>query len=303
MLCKNPISAGAGFFGCGQCLPCRISRKRIWTWRQYLESLHHQENCFVTLTYDDAHMPAGNTLVPAHLRDFLKRFRKALAPARVRFFAVGEYGEAGARGINPHYHLSLFGVSGRTDVISPQRVVHYGVSQLIHDCWGQGLIFCAEFNELTAQYVAGYVTKKLTAKDDPKLEGRHPEFSRMSNRPGIGALAIKNLAEQFRYGPGHNFLEENGDIPTSLKIGKRSIPLGRYLIQKLREGVGFTPEYISEIKNKKALEHSLPLLALYSATVTSSSTTTLKKIYLEEVHQKILQTESRHTLWKKKGRI
>lgn len=303
MLCKNPFMAGSTPYGCGQCLPCRISRKRIWTWRQYLESLQHSENCFVTLTYNDEALPPGHTLVPAHLRNFLKRLRKALAPQRIRFFAVGEYGEAGTRGINPHYHLSLFGVSGRTDVISPQRLVHYGVSKIISDCWGHGLIYCAEFNELTAQYVAGYVTKKLTSKDDPKLQGRHPEFSRMSNQPGIGANTVKVLAEQFRYGPGHEYLEKYGDIPRSLKIGKRSIPLGRYLIHKLRVAVGFTPEHIAKIKQNISDEQSLPMLALLQDSLSTSPLSTAKKIYLKEVSQRIRQTETRHAIWKKKEQL
>lgn len=88
----------------------------------------------------------------------------------------------------------------------------------------------------SAGYVAGYVTKKLTAADDERLLGRHPEFSRMSLRPGIGADFMHDVAStimQFN-------LEEatQGDVPSSLRHGSRTLPLGRYLRRKLRVLVG-----------------------------------------------------------------
>lgn len=266
-------------------------------WRQYLEALCHEENCFVTLTYADEHLPPGNTLVPAHLSNFLKKLRKRLEPHRVRFFGVGEYGDEGVRGVNPHYHLSLFGVSGRTDIISRNTVRHFGCSQLVWDSWGKGNAFVAEFNEQTAQYVSGYVVKKLTAKDNPLLEGRHPEFARMSNKPGIGRDAADIIAKRLL----ERHLDwSTGDVPHELRIGKRTIPLGRYLLRRLRTQVGFSEEYIKEIRDKVSLEQSVELQALLQDALLTSPSATPRQVYLDRIIQRLRDTEARAKLFKKR---
>lgn len=292
---------GAIPYGCGQCLPCRINRRRQWMWRQYLEALTHEENGFVTLTYDDEHLPSGATLVPAHMSSFLKRLRKRIEPARVRFFGVGEYGDGGKRGVNPHYHLSLFGLSGRTDIDSRGRPTHYGSSQLIWDCWNSGgdtggVTTIFEFNETTAQYTAGYVVKKLTSVGNPILNGRHPEFARMSNRPGIGKPAAELIAKQLQA----NYQSwKTGDVPHELQIGKRKIPLGRFMLRKLREAVGFSEEYTKGLRDQVSMERSVELLALLKNSVLD----TPRQAYLQEIAQRVRQTEARAAIFAKRGSL
>lgn len=273
-------------------------------WRMWLESLMHEENAFVTLTYSDEHLPRGNTLVPAHLSGFLKRVRKRIEPSRIRFFGVGEYGNGGLRGVNPHYHLSLFGLSGRTVELGRNRFRHYGCSELLWDCWQSkdtgGNVFTAEFNETTAQYTAGYVVKKLTAKDNPLLEGRHPEFARMSNRPGIGAGAAELIAQRLL----ERHLDwSTGDVPHELKVGSRTIPLGRYLLRKLRQHVGFSEVYIKEIRDKVSHEESVEMSALLQAALLTSPSATPRQVYLERMLQRIRNTEARALLYKKREAI
>jgi len=65
-----------------------------------LESLCHEDNAFITLTYDNENLPENATLVPKDLKDFQKRLRYH-ANIDLRFFSVGEYGEKTQR---PHYH-------------------------------------------------------------------------------------------------------------------------------------------------------------------------------------------------------
>lgn len=47
---------------CGRCIGCRLERSRQWALRCVHENQLHEESAFVTLTYDDAHLPPGGTL-------------------------------------------------------------------------------------------------------------------------------------------------------------------------------------------------------------------------------------------------
>ena len=42
---------------CGRCIGCRLERSRQWAMRCVHEAEMHDENVFVTLTYDDDHLP------------------------------------------------------------------------------------------------------------------------------------------------------------------------------------------------------------------------------------------------------
>lgn len=302
MLCKNPYMGGTVPFGCGQCLPCRLNRRRQWMWRQFLESLSHEQNCFITLTYDDKTLPSDGSLEKDVVPRTIRAIRKSIAPIRIRYFYVGEYGDQTLR---PHYHISMFGMSG-TEVYevlsSTGGTIGIRGEQLISNCWGRGFVKVDEFNELTAQYVAGYVVKKLTNFGDPRLNGRVPEFAGMSRRPGIGASAMDIIAKTLcESGHGMALIEDTGDVPHELRIGRRRIPLGRYLLRKLREAVGFTPEYIAHIKQTGAYEKSVEMLALLQAAADNAPLNTVKSVYKKEVIQKIRNVESRSNIRKKRS--
>ena len=42
---------------CGTCIGCRLERSRQWAVRITHEAQLYEDNCFVTLTYRDAHLP------------------------------------------------------------------------------------------------------------------------------------------------------------------------------------------------------------------------------------------------------
>ena len=69
---------------CGQCIGCRLEKSRQWAVRCMHEKQMHPFNEFVTLTYDDAHLPEGGALVKRHLQLFFKRLRKKFGKG-VRF--------------------------------------------------------------------------------------------------------------------------------------------------------------------------------------------------------------------------
>lgn len=218
-----------------------------------LECNLHTENAFVTLTYSDEHLPEDGSLNPRHVQLFLKTLRKAVQPARFRFFCVGEYGDRSQR---PHYHLALFGFPtchrGRTD---HRKVNCCPPCDLLRTQWKYGGIDLGRLEPESAAYVAGYVTKKLTNRKDEYasqiLGDRHPEFARMSNRPGIGADFMHEVAS--------TLLEQNleqtlEDVPSVLAHGKRILPLGVYLRKKLRVAIGRDQKAPLSVRQKTALK-------------------------------------------------
>lgn len=222
-----------------------------------LEAMLWQNNCYLTLSYREDALsftvprptPGGPvirgvnacgplaTLNPTHVQLFLKRLRKAYG-LPMRFFCVGEYGDVSWR---PHYHLALFNFPtcerSRTVRIPgssrPRARECCSVCCMVHDTWGLGDVDLGMLEAHSAQYVAGYVTKKLTGVDDVRLLGRYPEFARMSLRPGIGYGVLQNIAATL---VGHGVDIE--DVPTCLRHGKKLLPLGRYLRRKLRVVLG-----------------------------------------------------------------
>lgn len=278
MLCRQPYVKGELMpYPCGQCMPCRLNRRRLWTHRLLLEQLKSGDSCFVTLTYSEENHPPDGSVNPKHLSDWLKRFRKLIAPKRVRYYGVGEYGDETAR---PHYHLALFGVGREFE-------------SLIRDSWGLGHVLVGDLTRASAQYVAGYVTKKLTKVGDPRLGGRHPEFARMSLRPGIGALAMEDVAAVLNDSEGAKLIARDGDVPLSLKHGGKDLPLGRYLRRRLRNEMGF--EVVGgQSRPQEVMAQEMRQLR---ETVGRAAFVALKP-FVETA--KINQIEGRAKLWRKK---
>lgn len=223
-MCAKPYREGVAEYGCGQCLPCRINRRRLWTARLMLEAhVTDGASFFVTLTYDQEHLPKDGSLEPRDLQLFLKRIRERVAPRRIRFYAVGEYGD---RSFRPHYHLVLFGL---------------GDASVVEHCWTLGRVHCGEVTEESCAYVVSYTLKRMTGKDDPRLGGRVPEFARMSLRPGVGAAAMEVVGDALMTKAGSMYVARSGDVSSVLRSSMRMWPLGRYLRRKLRERVGMDP--------------------------------------------------------------
>lgn len=207
----------------------------------------HQDNLFLTLTYAPEHEPADRSVSPRELQLFLKRLRRNVEPTRFRYFGVGEYGDKTQR---PHYHLAIFGLGFQHE-------------KAIHDAWPYGFIYLGDITSGSSSYVAGYVTKKMTKqKDFP--DGRHPEFARMSLRPGIGLPAMEKVLDAITSPTGGGL--PDGDVPRVLRHGGKIYPLGRYLRTKLREMYGFTEEAKHGLVQKAKQDLQDMLLAFFTLT-------------------------------------
>ena len=200
---------------CGQCIGCRIRQREDWTTRIELEARDYpkEEVWFITLTYDDDHVPgmivktgeimrkvqytwkpgekrpsSVQILLYEDIQKFLKRLRKAYR-GKLRYFVAGEYGEQTAR---PHYHMILYGWRP-TDLENLYKIQHNGyyTSEWLKDLWGMGQIQIAQAVPETYRYVAGYVTKKMYEIDGKKANeyyelGQTKPFACMSLKPGLG---------------------------------------------------------------------------------------------------------------------
>lgn len=201
---------------CGQCIGCRIDRKREWALRLLHESRMHSESCFITLTYNPESLPRGGTLVKRHGQLFVKRLRDYLryhlGPDRkIRYFLIGEYGDVGKR---PHYHVIIFGWRPKDGKLRSERNGYRTyTSDALAALWPDGLHDFGEADPGSCLYVAGYAVKKITGKDmarehytritaDGEMIEVIPEFACMSTRPGIGAGFYDKFESDFR---NHDF--------------------------------------------------------------------------------------------------
>lgn len=101
MQCFHPVTLKNGqTVPCGSCIGCRINKTSQWTFRLLLEQKNWDKASFITLTYDDDHLPSDASLHPEDLTLFWKRLRKNLDGRKIKYFACGEYGDATQR---PHY--------------------------------------------------------------------------------------------------------------------------------------------------------------------------------------------------------
>lgn len=176
---------------CGQCIGCRLERSRQWAIRAVHESQLHDQNCFITLTYSDDHLPPGATLVKRDVQLFLKRLRKARGSFRTLY--CGEYGETTQR---PHYHALLFGL----DFNDKQPLKRTGSDEMIYSSaqldkvWGLGHCSVGALTFESAAYVARYVVKKITGDAaEAHYAGRLPEFMQPSLKPGIGSQWLEKF--------------------------------------------------------------------------------------------------------------
>lgn len=197
---------------CGQCIGCRLEKSRQWALRCVHEAQLHDENSFITLTYDDDSLPTNASLDVTHFQRFMKRLRKKLGDKKIRFFHCGEYGSNDPSnpkhrlqyGISklgrPHYHALIFGHEfiEERELIKEKDGTKLYTSPLLQELWPKGFNTVGELTFESAAYCARYITKKINgeaAKDHytriSHVTGESfevkPEYITMSRRPGIAS--------------------------------------------------------------------------------------------------------------------
>lgn len=179
---------------CGQCIGCRLERSRQWAMRCMHEASMYERNCFITLTYDDDHLPVRQMLFYPHFQLFMKRLRKQ-AGVPVRFYMCGEYGELNWR---PHYHACLFNwdFADKYYWSTSESGEKLYRSPALESLWPLGCCSVGRVTFESAAYCARYCVQKITGHNAQFFyarvdsDGKYqlvPEFNHMSLKPGIGA--------------------------------------------------------------------------------------------------------------------
>lgn len=195
--------------GCGRCLGCRVHLRREWSLRCYHELAAHNDAVFVTLTYDNEHLPPHSSLSKRDAQLFIKRLRRKVQH-KIRYILSGEYGDLTQR---PHYHAVLFGLGYNLKTIALIQSVWHHCSYWSPRCFG-----FAEQDSIS--YVCGYLLKKYGTIEDTHdtLRPREPQFRLLS--AGLGKFwCDENSADLVR--DGH------------VKLRGHALGLPRYYLNRL----------------------------------------------------------------------
>lgn len=173
---------------CGNCIGCKLERSRQWAARCVHEASLYERNCFLTLTYSPENLPMDESLDHTEFQRFMKRLRKHFGANKenpIRYFHAGEYGDLKGR---PHYHAIIFNLDFEDKVLYEFGENPTYTSPTLTKIWGLGLAVIGAVTFQSAAYVARYCLKKITGeKAEEHYQGRKPEYTTMSRRPGIGA--------------------------------------------------------------------------------------------------------------------
>lgn len=235
---------------CGRCFGCKKSKIFEWSIRLNCE-LQTQKGkaLFITLTYDDDHY-IDSSLNKKDLQDFLKRLRDKLNYRKIKYYAVGEYGDKSFR---KHFHLILFNV-------------YYEDKDIINDCWNYGFIDIAPVEQGSIYYVVGYVQKKLEKLllDD--------EYYEKLGYTAPFMVCSKGIALDYIYKYYDTLKRDMG-----IFLNGKKYPLPRYFREKLNlvSGVVEYDEYIG-----KSITDMLDMLQTRYRNVSLSED---DKIYIENL--------------------
>lgn len=205
MSCFHPISIKDALTGypvsvpCNKCIGCLSDKRKMWSYRIKEELKSCDRSLFLTLTYNDEHLPKNDDGQPIVYRkdvtNFMKRLRKRVSQFfRIRYFGCSEYGNAFKR---PHYHLILFITYKEEfyDLPKQQRIAflsYNNTSEIIRNAWSLfdesiGFIQLREVRDSDIKYTSKYVVKDLE-KEYPA-----PTFNMMSTKPFIGYAYVDKM--------------------------------------------------------------------------------------------------------------
>lgn len=208
MSCIKPIivkqSTGRHRVPCGKCAFCLKAKRDQWLFRLHHETRTQQMPAyFLTLTYDEKHVPRKKgvkTLYFRHLQLYFKKIRKE--GYNIKYVAVGEYG---SQTLRPHYHAILW-TTASCEVLSEK--------------WHHGSVHFGNLTAASIAYTLKYIVQPKQGDNETK------QRSRLQASKGIGASYL--TAEVHEY---HSGDEENPVFESRIDGAVR--PLPRYYRTKI----------------------------------------------------------------------
>lgn len=261
---------------CGQCIGCRLDYSRQWA----IRSLHEvntyglDNNMFITLTYNNEHLPENGSLSMDDIQKFMKRLRY-YAGSDVRYMLCGEYGDKYKR---PHYHLCIYNYVfpdinwSRPYAFNKEKGVTYYKSKFLEEnLWTEpytnkslGFSTIGKVTFESAAYVARYITKKVKNCDHEYLDqiyhGKLREFMTMSRRPGLGNDFVHRYYKDIFntgyviFGQGYKAPIPRYYVNELMKIDQDFY--NRYKVDKFRNFLDniFSPEFYETYERLNKLE-------------------------------------------------
>lgn len=182
---------------CGKCLECRLEYARQWAVRCVHEAQMHEENSFITLTYDNENVGDGR-LRYSDFQLFMKRLRRSINEP-ISMFVTGEYGDQKKR---PHWHALVFGwrPSDCNYKYSNKRGDRVFESNTLERLWTHGISEVGSVTFESAGYCARYAAKKLIHGRDADHDFQ--PISKKSSKYAIGKKWLEKfyLTDCFNHG-------------------------------------------------------------------------------------------------------
>lgn len=239
---------------CRKCLGCQIDYSRDWANRMIIELQDNSSAIFLTLTYDNSHLPLSDkgfpTLSKLDLQLFWKRLRKAFPDRRIRYYVAGEYG---SKTFRPHYHAIVYGLAlcDFKDLVyrgCNERKDPFYSSPFLANIWSNGFILMSDVTWKTCAYVARYVLKKQGKSGFHSDNGTLPEFNLSSRRPGIGLLHSRDYVLS-----GNNMFDVDG------RDGVHSVSLPKSMLRNVRRNEQIDVDKIQDIIYNRSMDASARL--------------------------------------------
>lgn len=163
---------------CGRCPECLGKKRQDWYFRLQIELQNSLSCYFLTLTYNDEHLPKCLDDKPCFSVDdvqkFLKRLRKFYTGSKIKYFLIGEYGGNFGR---PHYHSIMFNL--------PKKDI-YTLNNEISQIWKNGYTSLANITDARIGYCCKYCLQNLQSKRTAAHPSLFPPFL-VSRNPAIGS--------------------------------------------------------------------------------------------------------------------
>lgn len=243
-------------YPCRKCIPCLIARQKAWVTRLTEELRNHDENYFVTLTYNDENLPSDDNgqlcFNKRHLIKLNQDIRKRYQDGRFRnpvykqvfgspeffelphdvkykYYITSEYGPSDTGTHRPHYHAVFYGM----------QVPLYTFELLLKLLWPYGFVSVFPAEDGAAGYISKYLVTDGVGKQSYQSEDQMHPFALMSK--GLGLSYVERMADWHRQDSRRMFTQYHGSK------GR----MDRYLKHKI-----FSEDVLADYAEKMIQQHS-----------------------------------------------